>query len=49
MEAVTVRDGKIADLVILDGNPLAVPPEKIADIRVVQTIKRGRPIYRAPA
>lgn len=45
----TITTGKIADLVILDGNPLAVPPEKIADIRVVQTIKRGRPIYRAPA
>ena len=35
------------DLVILDGNPLAVPPDKIRDIRIVETIKRGKTIFRA--
>ena len=40
--------GKLADLVVLDGNPLKVDPMKIKDIRVVQTIKEGRTIYSAP-
>ncbi|MCA3575603.1 MAG: amidohydrolase [Aestuariivirga sp.] len=42
----TITTGKIADLVILDANPLDVPPAKIRDIKVVETIKRGKPIYR---
>ena len=42
----TISAGKIADLVILDDNPLAVPPDKIMDIRVVETIKRGTAIHR---
>jgi predicted amidohydrolase YtcJ len=43
----TITAGKIADLVILDDNPLTVPPDKIRDIRVVETIKRGNAIHRA--
>lgn len=41
----TITAGKIADLVILDGNPLTVAPEKIKDIQVVATIKRGEVIH----
>lgn len=37
--------GKLADLVILDGNPLAVEPTTIKDIKVVETIKEGVTIY----
>ena len=37
----TITAGKIADLVILDGNPLTVAADKIKDIGVVETIKRG--------
>ncbi len=37
--------GKLADLVILNHNPLTVDPMKIKDIKVVETIKEGKTIY----
>lgn len=40
--------GKLADLVILDHNPLTVDPKTIKDIKVVETIKEGKTIYLAP-
>ena len=45
----TLEVGKLADLVILDRNPLTVDPATIKDIAVVETIKEGRSIYRRPA
>lgn len=39
--------GKLADLVVLDENPLKVDPATIKDIRVVETIKEGTTVYRA--
>jgi predicted amidohydrolase YtcJ len=41
----SLEPGKIADLVILDGNPLKVDPMTIKDIKVVETIKEGKAIY----
>lgn len=41
----TITAGKIADLVILDRNPLTVRAEAIKDIEVVETVKRGTVIY----
>ena len=41
----SLESGKIADLVILDQNPLTVAPSAIKDINVVETIKDGITIY----
>jgi hypothetical protein len=43
----TLAAGKLADLVILDRNPLKVKPMAIRDIRVMETIKDGKTVYRA--
>ena len=43
----TLKLGKLADLVILDQNPLKVDPVSIRDIKVVETIKEGETIYNA--
>ncbi|MFN5464661.1 MAG: amidohydrolase family protein [Cyanobacteriota bacterium] len=42
----TLEPGKRADLVILERNPLKADPSRISAIRVVETIKDGRTIYR---
>lgn len=43
----TIREGKRADLVILSENPLAVPPEDLRRIKVVETIRAGETLYRS--
>jgi hypothetical protein len=43
----SLEPGKLADLVILDKNPLKVEPMTIKDIKVVETIKDGATIYKA--
>jgi hypothetical protein len=44
----TLEVGKLADLVILERNPLTVDPATIKDIAVLETIKEGRTIFRRP-
>ena len=44
----SLEKGKLADLVVLDQNPLTVDPMTIKDIHVVETIKEGRTIYTRP-
>lgn len=39
--------GKLADLVILDKDPLKVPPMTIREIKVLETLKEGKTIYAA--
>jgi cytosine/adenosine deaminase-related metal-dependent hydrolase len=41
--------GKLADFAVLDGNPITIDPMKIADIKVVETIKEGKTVYRRDA
>jgi predicted amidohydrolase YtcJ len=45
----TLEAGKLADLVILDKNPLKIEPTTIKDIAVVETIKEGRTVYARKA
>ena len=45
----TLEVGKLADLVILERNPLKVDPTTIKDILVTETIKEGRTIFRREA
>lgn len=45
----TLKPGKLADLVILDKNPLKVDKMAIKDIKVTETIKEGQTIFPAPA
>ncbi len=44
----TLAPGKLADLVVLDKDPTQVEPSVIRDIRVLETIKEGRTVYKAP-
>jgi predicted amidohydrolase YtcJ len=39
-------EGKLADLVILDQNPLKIDPMKLKEIIVVETIKEGQTIFK---
>ena len=43
----SIREGKRADLVVLDANPLKVDPMAIKDIKVLETIKDGVTVYTA--
>ncbi len=42
----TLTQGKLADLVILDTNPLTIDANKIKNIKVITTIKEGKAIYQ---
>jgi predicted amidohydrolase YtcJ len=45
----TIETSKLADLVILDGNPLTVETDAILNIKAVETIKEGKTVYKRDA
>ena len=43
----SIKTGKYADLVILEDNIMEIPPEKIHDVKVCETIMDGVTTYKA--
>lgn len=41
----SIEEGKRADLIIVDRNPLEIPLEEVKDIQVLETIKDGKTVY----
>jgi predicted amidohydrolase YtcJ len=42
----SIAVGKLADLVILTANPTKVDPMAIKDIKIVETIKKGKTVFK---
>jgi predicted amidohydrolase YtcJ len=42
----TIEPGKLADFVILSDNPMKIEPMKLWDLKVLETIKEGKTIYK---
>lgn len=42
----SIKEGKFADLIILDKNPLKVKKDEIKDIKILETIKNGKTIWK---
>ena len=41
----SIEPGKYADFVVLSGDIMSVPAERIKDLKVVTTVLGGRPVY----
>ena len=44
----TIEPGKLADLILVDRDPLTCPEDNLRSTRVLRTIVGGRAVYRAP-
>jgi predicted amidohydrolase YtcJ len=45
----SIEVGNLADFAVLSGNPLTVPPASIQTIRVAETIKEGKMVWKQAA
>ena len=45
----SLETGKLADLIVLDRNPLEIPAEDIASVKVVETVVGGQTVYASTA
>ena len=41
----SVESGKLADVIVLDRNPLKIPAEDIAKVQVLETVVGGKTVY----
>ncbi len=44
----SIEVGKLGDFVVLSGDPLAIDPETLDELKVVETIKEGVTVYARP-
>jgi predicted amidohydrolase YtcJ len=44
----SLEPGKLADFIVLDRNLFKIPPEQIANIKVLETVVGGKIVYKAP-
>ena len=42
----SIKEGKLANLIIVDKNPLKIPKEDIKNIKILETIKEGKTYKR---
>jgi predicted amidohydrolase YtcJ len=45
----SLQAGKLADLIVLDRNPLKIPAEDIANVHVLETVVGGGTVYESPS
>lgn len=43
----TIEEGKMADLILLDRNPLEIPVDEVKKVRILETIKNGNVVFQA--
>jgi len=44
----SIEPGKLADFVVLSDNPITMPRAQLSTLKVLETIKEGQSVYRAP-
>jgi len=45
----SITQGKLADFVVLSGNPLTVPRNSLDQLKVLDTVKEGNIVYQRPS
>lgn len=45
----SITQGKLADFVVLSGNPLTVPRNSLDQLKVIDTVKEGNIVYQRPS